>query len=83
MVAKACSEQLCERPLHAKGMCNFHYIRARELTAPRCIEPGCPKAGRARQMCVPHYEKFLRDTEDIEDYEDFWQFVKKELKIEA
>ena len=80
---KTCSVDGCENHTHAKGMCNPHYVRAREFTAPRCIEPGCPKAGRARQMCTSHYEKFLRETENIEDYNDFWEFVKKEMKIEA
>lgn len=81
MANKICSVDGCDRKMHGKGMCNFHYVKARELTAPACIFPECDKPGRARDMCHSHYDKFLRETEDIEDYQDFWEFVKREVGI--
>lgn len=81
-MAKICSEVDCERISHAKGLCNFHYVRARVATVPACIEEGCQKPSRARGMCHAHYSNFLRGADvEIEDYNDFWEFVKKELKI--
>jgi hypothetical protein len=33
-------------------------------------------------MCTTHYDRYLRGSElEIEDYEDFWQFVKREVGI--
>lgn len=79
---KTCSLEDCDRKHHSKGLCNFHYVRARTLIVPLCIEEGCDKPSRARQMCHAHYDRYLRGAEiEIEDYQDFWNFVKKEVGI--
>jgi hypothetical protein len=79
---KTCSVEGCERKYHGKGLCNFHYVELKKLTAPKCSADDCENPSRARGMCTTHYDRFLRgsDVEDI-DYEDFWQFVKRELEI--
>lgn len=79
-MSKVC--QSCEKPVHAKGLCNFHYIAIKQLTAPQCSEAECDRPSRARGMCHKHYDRVLRsESLDDIDYEDFWRFVKKELKI--
>jgi hypothetical protein len=79
---RSCSVEGCERKYHGKGMCNFHYVKAREATVPKCIEENCDKPSRARQMCHAHYDQYLRGSEvEIEDYQDFWEFVKREVGI--
>ena len=77
-----CSTDDCEREVHAKGMCNLHYIHYRKTIAPDCSVENCVKPSRSRGMCLSHYEKDLRleAKEDI-DYDDFWEFVKFKLKI--
>lgn len=79
---RSCSVENCERKYHGKGLCNFHYVRAREATAPKCMEENCDKPSRAREMCHAHYDKYLRGSEvEIKDYQDFWEFVKREVGI--
>lgn len=54
-----------------------------------CEQPGCYNRHNARGMCKQHYKIWMlaqlpdRQTPVVEefDYEDYWQFVKKELKI--
>lgn len=79
---KICSTEGCDRPVHGKGMCNYHYIHYRKTVAPACSVEECEKPSRSRGMCISHYEKQLRieDQEEI-DYDDFWEFVKFKLKI--
>lgn len=54
-----------------------------------CITENCNSKVKARGLCQYHYHKLLYPTnadrgankkEDI-DYNDFWEFVKKELRI--
>lgn len=59
-----------------------------EAVKPRCKVDGCESPVRARRMCINHYnaEKKLAETHgeswSVEpDPEEFWLFVKKELKI--
>jgi hypothetical protein len=46
------------------------------------MEQDCNKPSRARQMCHAHYDKYLRGSEvEIQDYQDYWEFVKREVGI--
>lgn len=60
----------------------YHYQQHRKATKPVCIEDGCEKPYKARGMCESHYQRWLDDgeREDL-DFDDFWEFVKIELKI--
>jgi hypothetical protein len=79
---KTCSTEGCERKYHGKGLCHFHYVALKRQTAPKCSEGDCEKPSRAKGMCTTHYDRYLRGSElEIEDYEDFWQFVKREVGI--
>jgi hypothetical protein len=79
---KTCSTEGCERKYHGKGLCHFHYVVLKRQTAPKCIEDDCEKPSRAKGMCTTHYDRYLRGSEmEIEDYQDFWEFVKKEVGI--
>lgn len=79
---KTCSVEDCDRKYHGKSFCNFHYVRARIEIVPPCIEEGCDKPSRARKMCHAHYDRYLRGAEiEIEDYQDYWEFVKREVGI--
>lgn len=46
-----------------------------------CQEDDCQSQARALQMCWKHYKQFRKFEESIIDYNDFWEFVKKELRI--
>jgi hypothetical protein len=60
----------------------YHYQQHRKATKPVCVEDGCDRPYKARDMCEPHYDRWLRDGEDENiDFDDFWEFVKIELKI--
>jgi hypothetical protein len=81
---KICSVIECEKQTHAHGMCHSHYLVVKQQTAPKCSELDCDKPSRARGMCNSHYEKDLRAESsflDNIDYDDFWEFVKKERRI--
>lgn len=55
-----------------------------------CSVVDCTKTMNAREMCKIHYNRYLRanrgadympkPVDDI-DYEDYWDFVKKEMKL--
>ena len=55
-----------------------------------CSEVGCTQPMNARDMCKIHYNRYLRANRGADympkpieefDYEDYWNFVKKELKL--
>ena len=54
-----------------------------------CTKENCNSKVKARGLCQYHYHKFLYPTnadrginKKIEiDYDDFWEFVKKELRV--
>jgi len=62
---------------------------AKEKT--ECDEVGCTNPMNAKGMCKIHYNRFLRANKKEEhyvvkpveefDYEDYWNFVKKELNL--
>jgi hypothetical protein len=79
---KTCSTEGCERKYHGKGLCHFHYVILKRQTAPACSEDDCERPSRAKGMCTTHYDRYLRGSElEIEDYQDFWEFVKREVGI--
>ena len=79
---KVCGTEGCDRNYHGKGLCLYHYQKERKANKPACTEEGCNKPYKARNMCESHYQRWLDDgeREDL-DFNDFWELVKKELKI--
>ncbi len=79
---KPCSAPDCKKPIHAHQLCHAHYIQKKNQTAPECSVENCQNPSRARGMCNKHYDRQLRleSLEEI-DYDDFWEFVKKERRI--
>jgi hypothetical protein len=82
-MTKVCQIADCERRHHGKGYCEMHYNQLRLTEAPNCISENCSKPARARKMCHAHYSAWLLETNEknVIDYDDFWEFVKKQLKI--
>jgi hypothetical protein len=88
----AWEENNCDRPARKKGYCNSHYTWHHKNT-PRPNDKGCKIIGcsnphRGRGYCATHYTQLyqrdreaLMSEEDNFDYEDFWLFVKQELKL--
>ena len=84
-------ESKCEKRAEKKGYCNPHYMKYYSQT-PRqndkgCSVDGCVGIHRARGFCVNHHkvakiELALNESEDTFDYDRFWLWVKRELKIE-
>nr|DAL17840.1 MAG TPA_asm: ROS/MUCR transcriptional regulator protein [Caudoviricetes sp.] len=58
--ADGCSVAKCERPHVAKGLCRFHWRKARiaEGNFRACDEPGCEAPVVARDMCGKHYARW-------------------------
>lgn len=68
-----CFRSECTQPRYARGLCKYHYHRARrgvegesfpvgsgnwgKLRGKTCIEPGCDSPARARERCTTHYNK--------------------------
>ena len=79
-----CKVDDCSKPHHGKGYCELHYNHYRATVAPNCVAGSCDKPARARQLCHAHYSAWLISTSEknVIDYDDFWEFVKKQLKIE-
>ncbi len=52
----------------------------------KCAEPICMKPAKQKGLCASHYYKAYRkqqkEFEESIDVNDFWLFVKKELKID-
>jgi hypothetical protein len=46
-----------------------------------CATEGCDKEVKRKGFCEPHYYKAFRKANKEFDTNDFWLFVKKELKI--
>jgi hypothetical protein len=46
-----------------------------------CKTKDCTRESRAHGLCLWHYNKERRKNIRIDDVEDFWTFVKEELKI--
>jgi hypothetical protein len=66
-----CSVEDCSKKVFGRGMCSQHYFRVK----------------RAEQAFIDGPKDRKRRTDSLEeienniDYEDYWQFVKKELGI--
>jgi hypothetical protein len=64
-----CSEPGCQKKYHARGLCTSHYW-SRYLSASGRRNGGLP--GRSSRDGLDW---------DENEYESFWQFVKKELNL--
>ena len=67
MPTKVCSVEGCEKPVHARGFCNYHYQKAMksgEISPLEyldiCAVDGCSSPTHARGLCNHHYRRFLR-----------------------
>jgi hypothetical protein len=69
-----CSEENCENPIHAKGLCNAHYTEYRRLKP--CFK--CNKNSYRLGLCKSHlvelkklqndlYEEFIKEKGDLYD----------------
>lgn len=64
----SCSMSDCEKKQFSMGLCSMHYFRE--------------KRGREAARREATDRKRRSDAGDLAlDYDDFWEFVKKELKI--
>ena len=46
-----------------------------------CSETNCPNPIKQGGLCNAHYHKWYRGYKNTFDTNDFWEFVKKELKL--
>lgn len=49
-----CAIELCDRSVHARGLCNTHYNGHREGGS-RCTTDGCDRPVAGRGLCSKHY----------------------------
>lgn len=65
--SRTCTEPLCDRPRHAKGLCPRHYAQQHDRwgTQTACSSDGCERpASASRGMCQRHYKAWLRSNPD-------------------
>lgn len=72
MTDRTCSEDGCDRPVDARGLCNTDYARYRRSgkqlpptrsearVAVKCGVDDCPRAARIKGYCNRHYKNFHR-----------------------
>ena len=67
MSTEVCSVKGCEKPVRARGFCNYHYQKAMESgeISPLkyldiCAVDGCSSPTHARGLCNHHYRRSLR-----------------------
>ncbi len=75
MADATCSEEGCDRPVLARGLCSRDYQRWRARRPadwhepprekPGCLAGDCPRTARARGYCNRHYENLRRYGEPI------------------
>jgi len=46
-----------------------------------CSNKLCMKRTYSKGLCITHYHQFYRKTKVEFDTNDYWEFVKKEMKI--
>lgn len=68
-----CKTDGCEKKVFGRGMCSQHYFRAKR--AEQAFIDG-PKERKRRSDSFEEIENNI-------DYDDFWEFVKKELKLDG
>jgi hypothetical protein len=68
----SCNVDDCEKKIFGRDMCSQHYFRVKR--AEQAFIDG-PKDRKRRSDS-------LEEIENNIDYDDFWEFVKKELKIQ-
>lgn len=87
-----CAEPGCRQEHHLKGYCKVHYFEVwnsreiapvkHKLSRVQCTIDGCIRGQYGREVCRPHYDEMRDEIEnDGIDYEDYWQWVKKYLKL--
>lgn len=72
-MATTCTDQPCDRPVRARGLCGTHYhYRRRHGTLPPfvrasgCDVPGCPRRHEAHGLCPTHRAR-LKKTGSLDD----------------
>lgn len=53
-----CNVAGCGRAKVARGMCDLHYRRWRDVVAPPCDVQGCARPACARGLCGTHYQRW-------------------------
>jgi hypothetical protein len=85
--AGCCAVPNCERPHAAKGYCQAHYrdfwagrpmAHANGLKKAQCSMTDCIRVEYTASLCRVHFEQ-RRRGDLVEDREDFWNFVRKEV----
>jgi hypothetical protein len=51
---KFCTEDGCDKKLHSRGLCHFHYKIWHKANGPRCSFPGCEDVAIAKDLCGMH-----------------------------
>lgn len=46
----------CDKPVRAKGLCNYHYQLNRQKATPPCTIEGCDRNTYAKGLCWKHYD---------------------------
>ena len=63
-----CTEPMCDRPQHAKGLCPQHYNLQRDRwgtqATPACTTDGCERPAVGRGLCHRHYKRWQRSNPD-------------------
>lgn len=58
--SKICSEEQCEKPHYAKGLCYRHYYKQLRARFPPCAAEGCEQRSDRRGLCPIHYQRLRR-----------------------
>lgn len=85
-----CTENNCDRPVHARNVCNKHYI-ATYKNRSLCLMSDCKAQQHANAMCKRHndmivsHQDFPNNPEVMAArksyFDGLWEFTKKELKL--
>lgn len=79
-MARLCSIEGCEKIHRANGYCDYH--RNQKLWADPVERERIRERGRRQTKVRAALRQIEREIlEGTFDFEDYWQFVKKELKI--
>ena len=66
---RTCADPGCNRPVHAKGLCQKHYDAMRKSSAGKrqkaCSVPGCNGEHHAQGFCQKHYDQRRKKTRKV------------------